>query len=308
MKFLDIKTDFAFKKVFGSDDSKDILINFLNAVIVFENNQKIHHLTIVDPYNIPMLKGMKDTYVDVKATLNNGMQVIIEMQVLNHEGFEKRILYNAAKKYSAQLKTGQGYALLNPVIALTLTDFTLFPEQAALISHYQLLEKKNFIKYSDDIELIFIELPKFIKTEAELENIQDKWLYFIKNAGSLEYVPKNLSQEIEKAYQIANEANFSEEELELQHKKRDWIDIQKSALELASKTGRKEGKQVGIKEGMKAGIKEGIAVGVKEGMESGKQEEKKQMVINMHKIGMNIKLISQASELSVDAINALLKS
>ncbi|MCF8008012.1 MAG: Rpn family recombination-promoting nuclease/putative transposase, partial [Methylovulum sp.] len=61
MKFLDIKTDFAFKKVFGSADSKDLLISFLNATIDFENNRKIEDLTIVDPYNIPMLKGMKDT-------------------------------------------------------------------------------------------------------------------------------------------------------------------------------------------------------------------------------------------------------
>jgi hypothetical protein len=129
MNFLDIKTDFAFKKVFGSEGSKDILINFLNAVITFENNQKIKSLTIVDPYNIPMLKGMKDTYVDVKAELDNNSHVIIEMQVLNHEGFEKRILYNAAKKYSAQLKKGDRYHLLNPVIALTITDFGLFPEQ-----------------------------------------------------------------------------------------------------------------------------------------------------------------------------------
>ena len=101
MKFLDIKTDFAFKKVFGSEDSKDLLIDFLNSVIIFENEQKIQSLIIVDPYNIPMLKGMKDTYVDVKAELDNKSHVIIEMQVLNHEGFEKRILYNAAKKYSA---------------------------------------------------------------------------------------------------------------------------------------------------------------------------------------------------------------
>ncbi len=101
MKFLDMKTDFAFKKVFGSEDSKDLLIDFLNSVIIFENEQKIQSLIIVDPYNIPMLKGMKDTYVDVKAELDNKSHVIIEMQVLNHEGFEKRILYNAAKKYSA---------------------------------------------------------------------------------------------------------------------------------------------------------------------------------------------------------------
>ncbi len=240
MNFLDIKTDFAFKKVFGSEGSKDILIDFLNSVIIFENNQKIQSLTIVDPYNIPMLKGMKDTYVDVKAELDNNNHVIIEMQVLNHEGFEKRILYNAAKKYSAQLKKGDKYHLLNPVIALTITDFELFPEQKELISHYKLLEKKYLIEYSDDIELIFIELPKFTKTEKELSSIQDKWLYFIKNAGSLEYVPKNLNKEIERAYQIANEANFSEEELDLQNRKREWVYIQKSSIKLALKTGKAE--------------------------------------------------------------------
>lgn len=235
MKFLDVKTDFAFKKVFGSEDSKDLLIDFLNSIITFDNKNKIETLTIVDPYNISMLKGMKDTYVDVKAELSNNSHVIIEMQVLSHEGFEKRILYNAAKKYSAQLKRGEDYHLLNPVIALTITDFSLFPEQSDLISQYKLLEKQRLTEYSDDIELIFIELPKFTKKESELKSIQDKWLFFIKNAG-------NLNKEIAKAYQIANEANFSEEELELQHRKRDWVYIQKSSIELASKTGREEGK------------------------------------------------------------------
>ena len=161
MKFLDVKTDFAFKKVFGSEESKDILINFLNSIITFEDQHVIQSLVIVDPYNIPMLKGMKDTYVDVKAQLDNGSQVIIEMQVLNHEGLEKRILYNAAKKFSSQLKKGEDYPLLNPVIALTITDFELFNEHKELISYFKLLEKKQFIEYSDDIELIFIELPKF---------------------------------------------------------------------------------------------------------------------------------------------------
>ena len=282
MKFLDVKTDFTFKKVFASENSQDILIDFLNAVLIFNHQQKIQSLTIVDPYNIPMLKGMKDTFVDVKAVLNNGSHVIIEMQVLSHEGFEKRILYNAAKKYSAQLKQGDNYNLLNPVIALTITDFVLFPEQADLISHYKLLEKKQLIEYSDDIELIFIELPKFVKTEAELSSIQDKWLYFIKHAGSLAYIPKQLNQEIEKAYQIANEANFSEEELELQHKKRDWVFIQKSSIELATKKG------------------------LEQGIVEGKLEEKNQMVINMHQAQMDIHLISQITGLSVEEINVLI--
>ena len=223
---------------------------------------------------------MKDTYVDIKAVLDNGCHIIIEMQVLDHEGLEKRILYNAAKKYSAQLKKGESYQLLNPVIALTITDFKLFPNQKELISQFKLLEKKHLIEYSDDIELIFIELPKFTKTEEELSSIQDKWLYFIKNAGSLEYVPKNLSKEIEKAFQIANEANFNEEELELQYRKRDWIYIQKSSIELASKTGREEGKLV----------------------------ERKQISIKMHQANVDIEVISQVTGLTVEEIKTLIQT
>ncbi|MEW6621349.1 MAG: Rpn family recombination-promoting nuclease/putative transposase, partial [bacterium] len=109
MQFLDVKTDFAFKKVFGSKQSKDILINFINSVVKFKDGSIIEDLTIVDPYQIPLLKGMKDTYVDVKAMLSDGSGVIIEMQILNYEGLEKRILYNAAKAYSTQLLCGDEF-------------------------------------------------------------------------------------------------------------------------------------------------------------------------------------------------------
>lgn len=80
----------------SSEQSTDILISFLNSIIKFKDGSIIEDLTIVDPYQIPLLKGMKDTYVNVKALLSNGSGVIIEMQILNYEGLEKRILYNAA--------------------------------------------------------------------------------------------------------------------------------------------------------------------------------------------------------------------
>jgi len=296
MKFLDIKTDFAFKKVFGSADSKDLLISFLNATIDFENNRKIEDLKIVDPYNIPMLKGMKDTFVDVKAELDDGSRVIIEMQVLNHEGFEKRVLYNAAKNYSIQLTKGDAYHLLNPVIALTITDFILFDNSADLINHFKLIEKKQFIEYSDDIELIFIELPKFNKTENQLETIQDKWLYFIKNAGDLDYIPNNLDQELNKAFNIANEANLSVEELELQHKKRDWIYIQKSSIELATKTGLKQGLEQGLKQGLE------------QGLEQGEWHTKRQLTMNAYQAGLEMDMICKISGLDMNEVEDIIKS
>jgi len=290
MNFLDIKTDFAFKKVFGSEGSKDLLISFLNSVIEFDQQQTITDLTIVDPYSIPLLKGMKDTFVDVKAELSDNTKVIIEMQVLNHEGFEKRVLYNAAKNYSLQLKKGDPYHLLNPVIALTITDFILFKNTDELINNFKLLEKNHFIQYSDDIELIFIELPKFHKTEAELSSIQDKWLYFIKNAGNLDYIPKNLDQELEKAFNIANEANLSEEELELQHKKKDFIYIQKSSIEFATKTG----------------MEQGLEKGLQQGLEQGEWNNTLKIIENAHRMGLPMQAIIELTGLDEEKISALL--
>ena len=181
MRFLDVRTDFAFKKVFGSQHSKPVLIDFLNAILEYEGSYAIADLEIVDPYQIPLIQGMKDTYVDVKAVLANGKHVIIEMQVLNVQGLEQRILYNAAKQYSIQLYKGEDYRLLNPVIALTFTDFILFKdEQEQVISRFRLIEKQRLVEYSDDIELIFVELPKFTRELEQLENIQQQWIYFLK--------------------------------------------------------------------------------------------------------------------------------
>ena len=124
MRFLDMKTDYAFKKVFGSENSKDILLSFLNSTL--ELGKEIIDLKIEDPYNVPKLQGMKDTSVDVKAILDDKTKVIIEMQILNHDGLESRILYNTAKNYANQLESGDKYSLLNPVIALTILNFEMF--------------------------------------------------------------------------------------------------------------------------------------------------------------------------------------
>jgi len=253
MRFLDVKTDFAFKKVFGSEESKEILISFLNALLEFPQGEKITDLTVVDPYQIPLLQGMKDTYVDVKAVLSGGQQVIIEMQVLNVPGFEKRILYNAAKAYSTQLQQGDQYELLNPVIALTVTDFPLFSEFPQAISRFRLLENKALVEYSGDVELVFAELPKFNKPESELTTITDKWLYFVKNAGSLAYVPNTLNNEqaIKKAFEIANYAGLTQIEEEAQHKRRDFLHMQRTSVDYALERGIQQGMQQGIQQGAK---------------------------------------------------------
>jgi predicted transposase/invertase (TIGR01784 family) len=86
MRFINPKTDYAFKKIFGSSKSKEILISFLNALI-YEGRSIIEDLEIINPNLPPIVQGLKDTYLDVKAKLNDGTLVIIEMQVLNVQSF-----------------------------------------------------------------------------------------------------------------------------------------------------------------------------------------------------------------------------
>ena len=250
MHFLDVKTDYAFKRVFGSEGSKPVLVSFLNAILDYQGEQAIVDLTIVDSDQVPMLKGMKDTYVDVKAVLANGKHVIIEMQVLNVAGFEKRILHNAAKEYATQLKKGDDYTLLKPVIALTFTDFPMFEGSQEHLSRFRLIEHDRFIEYSDDVELIFVELPKFTVELDALATIQDKWIFFVKNAGSLEYIPDVLASDprITQAFAMANEAAMSPEELEIQFKRRDFIILQRGSLALAEKKGIEIGIEKGAQE------------------------------------------------------------
>jgi len=289
MIFLDVRTDFAFKKVFGSEDSKPRLISFLNSLIDFDKHGKITDLDIIDPYNIPQLKGMKDTFVDVKAVLEDNAKIIIEMQVLNHEGFENRVLYNTAKNYSTQLVKGEQYHLLKPVIALTIVDFDMFPDNDALINYFKVLNKKDFSLYNHDIELIFVELNKFTKALEECKNDQDNWLYFLKNAGELEFMPKTLPKTIETAYETTRTANMKPEELELQYKKQEFIAVSKLSISLASKIG----------------MAKGLEQGLEQGIEQGRQEEKLTLAKAMKLQGVDIITISKVTQLNEQEITLL---
>jgi predicted transposase/invertase (TIGR01784 family) len=244
--FIDPKTDFAFKKIFGSKTSKGILISFLDAML-YNASGTILDLEILDPYQAPRIQGIKDSYLDVKATLTDHRTVIIEMQVLNVLGFEKRVLYNAAKAFSIQLGVGEDYTLLNPVIALTITDFEMFPDLPKVISHYRLKECTELTDYSEDIELVFVELPKFTKALPELDNLIDKWLYFLRSANQLESVPPILSSEpaLHQAFEVAQQSRLSRQELEILEKRQMVLHDNRNAIRYAAQKSLEQGIEQG---------------------------------------------------------------
>ncbi|MEG4489915.1 Rpn family recombination-promoting nuclease/putative transposase [Microcoleus sp. D3_18_C4] len=245
MIFINPKTDYAFKKIFGSSESKDILISFLNALI-YEGNPTIQDLEIINQ-NLPrQLESLKDTYLDVTAKLDDGTLVIIEILVLNVQYSGNRVLYNAATTYAFQLQRGEGYRMLKPLIALTITDFEMFRNSPNLISRFVYKEVKSNLNYPEDaMKLVFIELPKFHKQASQLETLTDKWIYFMKYARILSEVPETIDSvpEIHKAFDLANQARLSREEVEVLERREQFIHDQQGAIIKAFEEARQAGIQ-----------------------------------------------------------------
>lgn len=250
MRFIDPKMYVSFKKIFGSNESREILISFLNAIL-YAGEPVIEDLEVIDPYLAAEIFGSKDTYLDVKARINDGKTVLIAIQVLNVPAFKTWVFYNATKTYARQFNRAERHQRLRPVIALNITDFEMFPNQSEVISRFAFKETKRLFDYPDsEVELVFIELPKFKKELSELTTLTDKWIYFLKNAKYLETIPDTMVAvpEIERAFQIANDRNLSQKELDELEKQVFWIQDQQGAIDLGIQQGIERGLQQGKSE------------------------------------------------------------
>jgi predicted transposase/invertase (TIGR01784 family) len=214
MQFADIKNDVAIRKIFGNTNKKEILISFLNAVLKFEGNGKITWVEILNPYQLPIVLGAKSTVLDIKAKDKAGNEYIVEMQVTDKIGFAQRVVYYSAKSYSAQLSVGEDYYKLKPIIFIGILNFE-FLESSNYLSRHLILDAKTHEHKLKDLDFNFIELPKFNKTEQELQNLVEKWVYFIKNAENLTIIPKNLGDKgLKSAYMEANQYSWDKKDLE----------------------------------------------------------------------------------------------
>jgi predicted transposase/invertase (TIGR01784 family) len=221
-KFLDPKNDVAFRKVFGSEQHKDIVIHFINDILELKGNDQIENVDFLSPIQDPEIASKKQSIVDVLCRAKSGVQIIVEMQVAPTKGFEKRAQYYAAKAYSRQLNKGNEedgkYYNLKEVIFIAIASCIIFPDKKEYKSDHVILDKNSYEHNLKDFYFTFIELPKFKKNNiAELKTIVDKWCYFFKHAPEtseedlINIIGSDLI--IEKAYNALNQFNWSEPEL-----------------------------------------------------------------------------------------------
>jgi predicted transposase/invertase (TIGR01784 family) len=250
MKFVDPKTDIAFKKIFSNEAHKEILQEFLNEILILES--PIASLEILNPYQVPKLYDLKVTSLDIKAKDQFEREFLIEMQVAKEDWFLQRAMYYSAKSYSQQLKIGGNYQALRPVIFLGILNFKAF-EHERYFSRHAILDVQTSERHLHELEFNFIELPKFKKTENELETAAEKWIYFLKQAKNLDHIPENTDfSSLQTAYQIAEQHQWSRDELEVYDAQEKEAHRQHNVEQTAWKDGLKKGIEQGIEQGEKA--------------------------------------------------------
>ena len=253
-RFLDPKNDVAFKKIFGSEKNKDILMHFLNDILEFTGDSQITHVEFLSTIQDADIASKKQSIVDVLCKDKVGVQYIIEMQVDPTMGFEKRAQYYAAKAYCRQTNRGKKedgkYSNLKEIIFIAIADCILFPEKKEYISRHIILDKNTHEHDLKDFFFTFIELPKFNKNKIEmLKNITEKWCYFFKYAKETnkEDLEKIIGSDlvIQRAYEALDQFNWTEPELIAyeQEIKRIWDNraVEEYKLEQAEVKGIEKG-------------------------------------------------------------------
>ena len=184
------------------------------------------------------------------------MVYVVEMQVLQVEGFEKRVVYNVAKAYVNQIIQGDGYPNLNDVVGITICDFPLWPDtevrRLPMLTRWRMTEQQTGAKELGQIQLVFLELPKYDATRPP-QTVVEKWAYFFREADNLTMVPEVLAEPpFVDALDAARTAGFTVSEWDAYILAGIAIQNERGALAVAEQRGEQRGREAGLRQGIEA--------------------------------------------------------
>ncbi len=252
-RYIDPLVDFAFKKIFGSDPNKDLLIDFLNEV--FKGRKHIVDLIYNKNEHPGDIKDEGGAIFDLLCTGDNGEQFIIEVQRGKQTRFKERALYYTSRLISDQAPKGKraewGYDITGVYLVALLENFILEDSVAGAYLHDICLCNRDTGEiFYDKLGYTYIELSKFVKADTDLDTDLDKWLYFLKNMPRMDRLPVYLRKPIfEKLFSIAEYTNLTKEEKTMYDNglKYKWDNKNVRDYEVAE--AKKEGKLEGKLEG-----------------------------------------------------------
>jgi predicted transposase/invertase (TIGR01784 family) len=259
-KYINPFTDFGFKKIFGEQASKELLIDFLNALIPQAN--KIIDLNFKNTEHLGQKELDRNAIFDIYCENQSNEKFIVELQKAKQNYFRERTIYYSTFPIREQAEKGEWNYNLNAVFCIGILDFTFNdyesePEKSEVV-HTIKLKNQHGNTFYEKLTYIYIEMPNFNKLEDNLSSRLDKWLFFIKNLEDFQSIPSIFSDEIfEKAFEKAELAKFGQEEMDKYESSLKLYRDLKGVIDTAFIDGRSEGKIEGLEEGRQAGLKEG---------------------------------------------------
>lgn len=241
-KYVNPLTDFGFKKLFGTEPNKELVIDFLNQLL--PEKHKIKDLVYSNNENIGLTQIDRKAIFDLHCRSNNGDRFIVEIQKAKQNFFKDRSVYYSTFPIQEQAKKGEWSYQLSAVYTVGILDFVFEEDKHGKeFIHRIQLKNQDCKVFYDKLTYIYLELPKFRKEEHDLIDRFDKWVYLLKHLSELQNRPKRLQDKIfKKLFEAAEIANFSLEERQAYEDSLKYYRDLKNVVDTSREEGIEEGK------------------------------------------------------------------
>lgn len=288
------RVDIAFKKLFGVEENKDLLISLINSIV--GKADQVADITLLNPYNSKDFRNDKLSILDIKAESVEGKRFNIEIQISDEADYEKRALYYWAKLYTEKLKAAEDYSALTKAIGIHILNFTSIVDSNKYHNVFHVTEKETGINYFKDLELHTIELKKFTSDNTEklpdliarVKSKLDMWAAFLTRYDLLKISklpPKLADESLRKAINVLDVMNFSYDEREAYEGHLKWLRIEANSLKNAEAKG--------------------MAEGIEQGRAEGRVEGKLEIARNLLNEGMAIEMVVRITGLEEDEVRRI---
>lgn len=284
-KYINPFTDFGFKKIFGEEANKDLLIDFLNELLT--DKGKIVDLTYLKSEHLGTAELDRKAIFDLYCENEKGEKFIVEMQRAKQDYFKDRSLYYATFPIQEQAKRGEWNYQLNAVYSVAIMDFIFDDDKAnktKLLHDVRLIEKETQKVFYDKLRFVYVEIKKFDKSLEEIETHFEKWLYILKNLVKIDEIPAKLQERVfKKLFQVAEIAHFDKKQLQ------SYRDSEKNYLDFT------------------ASLDTSFSEGKMEGKVEGKMEEKTEVIKNGNRAGLSIEILAKLTQLTEEQVKQILE-
>jgi predicted transposase/invertase (TIGR01784 family) len=268
-KYISPFTDYGFKKLFGEEPNKDLLLDFLN-VLLKEEQGEIKDLTYLKSEHLGTSEVDRKAIFDLYCENEKGEKFIVELQKTKQNFFKDRTVYYSTFPIREQAKRADWNYELKAVYTIAILDF-VFDEDKNDPSKFRydikLTDTETKEIFYNKLTFIYLEMPKFNKTVDELETRFDKWLYVIRNLNRLDKVPDKLRERIfEKLFETAEIARFTPDQIRSYEDSLKYYRDLKNSLDTAKQEGKEEGIEIGVEKGIEIGKLETAKSVISEGL------------------------------------------